>query len=198
METLEALATRAWVAESPRENPEKRYVTLTVSYEGIPSRKAWQGRFGKEITYDEVMKLEPGTLAVSHINAARGSVAIIPTDFEETYVSPEYTVLKVDSNKVNPTYLWAYLRSPEARARMLSDATGMGRTRVDWEILRHLPVPLIDDEKQRAIGKLYDEYLAGLRSATRAEESATQEINSELDLNNDWAKGRLKSAKPPR
>lgn len=198
IEPLEDLVSRVWVPESPRANPEKRYVTLTVSYDGIPARKIWQGRLGKEITYDELMRLEPGLLAVSHINAARGSIGIIPGDFGETFVSPEYTVLKADSKKVEPTYLWAYLRSPEARARMLSDATGMGRTRVDWEILRRLPVPLIDEKKQEVIGKLYDDYLAGLRSATKSEASATEQINAALDLNNEWAVGRLKSAKPPR
>jgi type I restriction enzyme M protein len=195
---LGELADPVWNPVSPKSNPDKIYVTLFIGYDGVPYRKPWRGRLGKEISYDELMIVNPGQIIVSHINGAHGSTTIIPEDFEETFVSPEYTVLKVKDDKINLTYLWAYLRSPEARARMLSAATGMGRTRVDWDVLKGLLVPLVNRHNQDQIAQHFDTQLSSLRQATTAQRTATAKINSELNLDNEWADRRLRSAKPPR
>ncbi len=196
--SLEELVQPIWESYKPSNYPEKPHITVMIGYDGVPVRKGWTGRLGKEISYDELMELQSGLLVLSHINAAHGSIAIIPKNFGETYVTPEYTILKVDKTKIHPTYLWAYLRSPEARARMLSDATGMGRTRVDWKVIRHLPIPIIKKEMMLEIAKFYDDYLLNLRRAKVSESKGIEKINAELNLNNKWAEQRLKSAKPPR
>ncbi len=195
---LEKLVEPAWEPFSPKEFPDKVFVTLYISYNGIPRRKPWRGRLGKEISYNELMAAQAGQIVVSNINAVHGSIAIIPEHFEETYVTQEYTVLRVTDRKTDPTYLWAYMRSPEARARMLSDATGIGRTRVSWEVLRTLPVPLLNRKKQADIAQHYEEYLSSLWRAAEEEHVATSDLNSALDLDNEWAVKRLRAAKPPR
>lgn len=57
--------------------------------------------------------------------------------------------------KVDPAYLWAVLRSAAVVAEWLSDATGVGRHRVEWEQLRKLKIPLLPYPEQKKIGDKY-------------------------------------------
>jgi restriction endonuclease S subunit len=47
------------------------------------------------------------------------------------------------------------LRSTAVIAEWLSEASGVGRTRVDWDILRDQKIPLLPEPKQRQIADLY-------------------------------------------
>ena len=57
--------------------------------------------------------------------------------------------------KIDTAYLWAVLPSAAVVAEWLSDATGVGRHRVDWETLRSQRIPLLSSGDQQKIGKEY-------------------------------------------
>lgn len=194
-EPLETLADPVWEPIHPKDNPERRYPMLRVGYDGLASPA--ESRLGREISYEELMVPKVSDLPVSNISAVYGSVAVMPAGLQ-AYATPEFTVLRVKPGRIEPVYLWAYLRSPEARARMVSEATGMGRTRVNWGILKSMPVPMLDARERARVIQLYENYVSALRSAMDSNEKATEQLNSALKLDNDWATKRLKSAKPPR
>jgi len=49
--------------------------------------------------------------------------------------------MRLKDKRFHPWFLWGFLRSSEVRARLLSQSTGMNRHRIDWDLLRNLPVP---------------------------------------------------------
>ncbi len=193
---LESLVDPVWEPVGPRDSPDQLFPMLRVGYDGLASTSDL--RLGREMSYEELMIPKVNDILVSNISAIYGSIGIMPTGLN-AFATPEFTVLRMkDDCPLHAIYLWSYLRSPEVRARLLSDATGMGRTRVNWEILKHLPVALLDEKRQKRVVQLYEQYLLALGEASTSESQATDLINSSLMLDNDWARKRLRSAKPPR
>jgi len=94
-------------------------------------------------------------------------------------------------------YLWSVLRSPAVIAEWLSAATGLGRHRVTWDLLKKQKVPLIAKLKRNEIAelnrkeyRLFDEMMA-------VRETATAKLGP-LDLYGEVAKDKLARAKPPK
>jgi restriction endonuclease S subunit len=98
---------------------------------------------------------------------------------------------------VDTVYLWTVLRSAAVVAEWLSGATGVGRHRVDWDLLQHQRIPLLPAAEQKKIGNFYrkaEEYQAKI-SELRAQ--AEGEL-SPLELEGEVARDRLARAKPPK
>jgi restriction endonuclease S subunit len=79
--------------------------------------------------------------------------------------------MRVKDRRFNSWFLWEHLRSPEARARLLSDATGGGRHRVSWDVLKAVPVPLGAKDVQDEIGSQVDATSCDLRFRTVRDDS---------------------------
>jgi type I restriction enzyme M protein len=181
---------------STRADPTKRFTFLKITYAGIPDEG--ETRSGKEITYESLTKVEEGCLAVSNIAVAFGSTCVIPKELAHAYISSEFTMMRLTDSRFDPYFLWGYLRSPEVRARLLSNSTGISRHRAGWEFLQDIPVPLLDETEQKRLSKLFRDGIEGSKVALRKEKEASEIINAELDLANEWATRRLKTAKPPK
>lgn len=110
-----------------------------------------------DIAKQTLTRVEAGDLVFRQINAIHGVVAVVPDGFDCLVVTNEYTVCK-PSRDLSASVIWALVRSPEARAEILLLATGIGRTRVRWDELRKLRLPVpgqdvrdrIDDAVRRA------------------------------------------------
>jgi type I restriction enzyme M protein len=111
--------------------------------------------------------------------------------------SKEFTILRPKEGvEVDTTYLWAVLRSAAIVAEWLSGATGVGRHRVDWDLLKNQLVPLLSCNEQKKIGDKYrraQEYEAEIRKI----HSQAQGDLSPLELEGKVARDRLERAKPP-
>ncbi|MFC7877318.1 N-6 DNA methylase [Isoptericola sp. NPDC057391] len=150
-----------------------------------------------DIAKQTLTRVETGDIVFSHINAIHGAVAVVPAEFDGLVVTSEYTVCR-PSTDLTASVLWALVRSPEARAEMLLLATGIGRTRVRWDELKKLRLPVpnqdvrerIDDAVQRA-NQAEDDM-----RRLRAEANRTASI--EMLLDSERSRSIIAAFKPPR
>lgn len=183
-------------AFNPKQTPDKVFTLLRVRYDGIPEEG--DTALGRELTYDRVQCPSDGDLVVSNIAAHLGSCAVIPADLQHTVLSSEFTIMRVKDDRFQPWFIWAYLRSAEVRARLLSSATGISRHRIGWGVLKDIPIPLVDSIVQEALAEQFRESMEAVRRAEKSRAQAAERLNSLLDLDNEWAEQRLKAAKPPK
>jgi type I restriction enzyme M protein len=122
----------------------------------------------------------------------------MPAEGGSWLISREFTILRPkDGVEVDTTYLWAVLRSAAVVAEWLSGATGVGRHRVDWDLLKNQLVPLLPFNEQQKVGEKYrkaQEYEAEIRKI----HSQAQGDLSPLELEGEMARDRLERAKPPK
>ncbi len=184
------------VEEQVEIRPADTYTFLRITYAGYAT--GGDDRLGKEISYEWVGRAEPEDIVVSNINAVNGATCVLPEKARNHLVTSEFTVLRVkEGADVDPMYLWSVLRSPAVIAEWLSAATGLGRHRVTWDLLKRQKVPLLAKPQRNEIAalnrreyKLFDEMMA-------VRETATTRLGP-LDLYGEVAKDKLARAKPPR
>ncbi len=177
-------------------DPEKRYRFLRISYEGRTEHG--EEALGKEVSYARVGLTCVGDIIVSNISAVYKAICVIPKGMDGLLVSNEFTVMRLKPGvDADPQYIWSVLRSTAVIAEWLSGASGVGRTRVDWEILRSQKIPLLSSKRQHEIGELYRSAEEYERQIARAREEAQAKLAS-LELEGDAARDRLARAKPPR
>lgn len=167
-----------------------------MSYAG--QAESGEVRLGKEVTYSEVSTAKSGDIIVSHINAVNRAICVLPEWAEDHLISPEYTILRPKrGSKVDTAYLWAVLRSAAVVAEWLSGSTGVGRHRVDWELLERQRVPLLPERNQREIGNYYRKIDGYQARIAQLQKDAAAELDS-LELEGHMANDRLARAKPPK
>ncbi|MFA5867816.1 MAG: N-6 DNA methylase [Actinomycetota bacterium] len=181
---------------NPKNEPSKLNTLLRVRYDGIPEEG--DKALGEELTYSKVQNPKENDIVASNIAAALGSIAVIPADLSGVIASSEFTIMRLKDARFDVWFLWGFLRSPEVRARLLSQSTGISRHRVEWDDLGAIPVPVIPIEKQRLIGKQFYDSVKEVRNAEKKRADTSFELNQSLDLSNEWAVQRLKAAKPPK
>jgi hypothetical protein len=69
---------------------------------------------------------------------------------------------------------------------------------VGWEVLKDIPVPLVDSEIQKRLGNRLKDSVETVRLAEKTRKATVNEMSGLLDLDNEWAVRRLKAAKPPK
>ena len=175
---------------------ETRYTFLRISYEGRAERG--DTALGKEVSYSKVGRTKVGDVIVSNISAVYRAICVVPVGMDDLLLSNEFTVLRLKPGaQADPYYLLSILRSTAVIAQWISSASGVGRHRVDWSMLRDQLVPLLPLPEQHRIGELYKssmEHEAGIIRDRAAIECAL----SRLDLENEDARDRMIRAKPPK
>ena len=184
------------VWEETTVQPDEQYTFLRISYEGFAERG--DERLGREISYNKIALARPNDIVVSNISAVYRAICVYPKGMDGVLITPEFTVLRIKPDvKADPMYLWSVLRSSAVIAEWLSAATGVGRHRVGWDLLKDQKIPLLDYATQKEIGDLY-------RNADRLEEESVDNRKKAaaalktLDLDCEVARDRLDRAKPPR
>ena len=139
-----------------------------------------------------------GDIVVSNISAVYRAICVVPEGMGHLLVSNEFTVMRLKPDvDADPLYIWSVLRSTAVIAEWLSGASGVGRTRVNWEILKRQRIPLLTGRRQREIGKMYRVAEDHERQALAIRERAESKLTP-LDLESTAAKNRMQRAKPPR
>jgi type I restriction enzyme M protein len=168
---------------------------LSVSYDGNAKEPEEQVR--ETIKYPQLYYARKGDLVVSHINAVNGAICVVPDKYDGAVVSPEYTVL-TPKEGINPYALWAILRSPELRAEFLAKASGMGRHRIDAEVLLSLQIPAPTNVELGTRAKAFVDAIELEEQARKLRIAAQADIESALDLTSNEAEQLIKAFKPPR
>jgi type I restriction enzyme M protein len=141
--------------------------------------------------------VRPGDIVVSHINAVHGAVAIVDDEHAGTVVTTEYSVCRVREG-FDPVIVWQLLRSPEVRADLLLSSTGIGRSRVGWENIAELRLPIVSaDLVEEVAGQLRRADMLRREAAAAAQAASTQ-LAQALNLDNGDARALLAAFKPPR
>jgi type I restriction enzyme M protein len=177
-------------------DPDERHTFLRISYEG----RAEHGEqaLGREVSYSRIGRARIGDIVVSNISAVYKAICVIPEGMDGLLVSNEFTVMRLKPGvDADPEYIWSVLRSSAVIAEWLSSASGVGRTRVDWGILRSQRIPLLPPKRQREIGELYRAAEEHERQVARTRQAAQEKLAA-LGLEGQTARDRLARAKPPR
>ena len=184
------------VSESVTLVPEQEYEFLRINYEGHAERG--EPALGREVSYGRIGRARIGDIVVSNISAVYKAICVIPEGMDHLLVSNEFTVMRMKSGvDADPRYIWSVLRSTAVIAEWLSLASGVGRTRVDWEILRKQRIPLLDGPSQQEIGAMYrtaDDHRNEVMLLRRRAENKLLPLN----LEHPGAQDRMQRAKPPR
>ena len=184
------------VSEPVKLEPDSKYTFLRITYEGRAERG--ESALGKEISYARVGRTRVGDIVVSNISAVYKAICVIQPGMEDLLVSNEFIVLRLKPGvKADPFYLLSVLRSSAIIAQWISNASGVGRHRVDWQMLRTQTVPLLPEKEQRRIGALYNSAVEHEAEIARAREAINATL-APLDLESAEALDRLARAKPPK
>ncbi|WP_048726860.1 N-6 DNA methylase [Kytococcus sedentarius] len=138
-----------------------------------------------------------GDIVFSHINAIHGAVAVIPPELDGAIVTNEYTICRPKGD-LDPRVLWALVRSVVARADLMILSTGIGRTRIDWDQVAELQVPLPSLAQQRKVIKACESAEAAERQARLLRSKAKDVVEQDWLMNSPEAERTLAAFKPPR
>ena len=176
--------------------PDERYEFMRISYAGYAERG--EVALGREVSYPKIGRARVGDIVVSNISAVYKAICVVPKGLEHLLTSNEFTVMRLRPNvDADPLYIWSVLRSTAVIAEWLSGASGVGRTRVDWDVLKYQRVPLLSYDQQKAIGDMHRRAAAQIAESRRLTEMAKGALAS-LDLEAKTALDRLERAKPPK
>jgi type I restriction enzyme S subunit len=112
---------------------------------------------GSETAYSTLYPLRTGQLVYSKLFAWEGSVAVVPSTFNDHFVSSEFPHFDVDDHCVSLRYLGHMVRSTDFCQQLSNAGTGMGqrRQRVNVDRFTDLTIPLpARDVQEDVAGKL--------------------------------------------
>lgn len=175
---------------------EESYCQLKVTYDGNVVEA--ETKFGEEISYAKLNKVEDGDILISNMGVGRGAIGLVPLYLAGHYVSNEYTILKA-ACKEEAVFYTSILRTKEILGDILTSATGLNRGRIRWKEMGMIEVPVYDKGTHRMAGVV--KAMNALWSAYDAfEKTKEQEIKSlatELCLEDTEARTRWLAFKPP-
>lgn len=106
---------------------------------------------GSETSYATLSRLRAGQLTMSKLNAWEGALAVVPKEFEGSYVSPEYPVFDIDDDKADPAYIAHLVTWPGLWDRLTPRGSMVRRKRTNPSTLLATTAPLPDRDEQRRI-----------------------------------------------
>lgn len=168
---------------------------LVVGYDGF-ARAGDEIRLSEQKSVPNLIRVHTGDIVMSNINAVHGSICVVPEHLDKMVVTTEFTIFRPQPG-VDPRVVWALLRSPEIRSEFLVTARGAGRTRVKWDTIKDIMVPVPPDNLAKTIVEDLVEAENGLRAAERLRKEAQEKIESQLSLATERAEATLQAFRPP-
>lgn len=120
---------------------------------------------GTETSYATLSELRAGQLTMSKLNAWEGALAVVPDEFDGSYVSPEYPVFEIDSNQADPAYIAHLVTWPGLWDRLTPRGSMVRRKRTNQTTLLATKVPLPRLDEQRRIAARLDSAFNRIRRA---------------------------------
>lgn len=118
---------------------------------------------GSETAYSALIRIQSGQLTMSKLNAWEGALAIVPEEFSDTYVSPEYPVFDIDRTVADPSYIKYLVIWPKLWERLTPRGSMVRRKRTNSSTLMGALVPLPDLDEQSRIAARLDSTLSRVR-----------------------------------
>jgi type I restriction enzyme, S subunit len=132
-----------------------------------------QTKNGTEFAYDRLTKIHAGEFTYPKLMAWEGALGVIPTECDGLFVSPEYPVFTIDTDRVLPEVLDVYYRTPSVWPILAeaSSGTNVRRRRLHPSAFLNLKMPLPPMAVQQQIRKarMAFEAVAGIRRDSESE-----------------------------
>ena len=168
---------------------------LRVRYDGFA--EAGDEIIASDTVYTRFYRVHANDLVTSNIAASYGSTAIVPEELDGCVVTSEFTVFRACEG-IDSRIIWLLLRSPIARADILLMSTGIARTRIRWEDMRHIRLPMPGTRISDAILERLIAAEAAEAQARENRAAATQVFQEGLLLDDEEARDVLAAFKPPK
>lgn len=135
---------------------------------------------GAETSYKSLNRLRTGRFVYSRLFAWEGSVAVVTSEFDGLFVSTEFPVFGIDTERLLPQYLSLVCRWPQFHDQLARSTTGLGlrRQRVYEDALLALQIPLPPIDEQRRIAARISEKLDRIDVLNAAQAGSMQIVGS--------------------
>lgn len=140
----------------------------------ISEQKDNQLRKGK-LQRDDIVLTTRGTIG----NVAHFKVSV---PFEQMRINSGMVILRCDPNKILPTYLYHFLRSPSFHGQVNSLRSGVAQPQLPIRDMKRIKIPLPNLTEQRRIASIlstYDELIENNRRRIRLLEQAARLLYKE-------------------
>lgn len=109
---------------------------------------------GSDTSYKKLHRLHAGQLVVSRLKAFEGAVAVVPTEFDDWFLSPEFPTFRCIDGELEQRYLAYVCRWSEFWSILAATSKGIGarreRVHADDLLRLELRVPSIDEQREVA------------------------------------------------
>jgi type I restriction enzyme M protein len=177
------------------EDSSEEVTYLVVGYDGV----ARQGEtlMASDYKGSRLFRVKANQIVVSHINAVHGSIGFVSKELNGCVITSEYTAL--DSKGVlHPKVICALLRSPEIRSELLVKASGVGRTRIEWSVMKDIVVPKPAAAMAKDLVNKMEAAEEMMRKAASLQAGVRSKLESTFELATEEAIATLQRFKPPK
>jgi type I restriction enzyme S subunit len=98
--------------------------------------------------------LQAGDVLVSTVRPNLNGVAFVPSELDGATASTGFCVIRANTELLEPSYVFHWVKSPDFIARMVSQATGASYPAVSDRIILESEIPLPSLSEQRQIGAI--------------------------------------------
>jgi type I restriction enzyme S subunit len=134
---------------------------------------AGERKTGLDFAYRTLTRLRAGDFVYPKLMAWEGALGIVPPSCDGLYVSPEYPVFALNSNRVLPETLDVYFRSPLIWPELagISTGTNVRRRRLHPKnfLAYQMPLPPMETQERLREVKAKVDSLKALQAKTAAE-----------------------------
>lgn len=112
--------------------------------------------------------VQTGDILVSTVRPNLNAVARVPEELDGATASTGFTILRPQTDHVDPAYLFHWVRTADFVAEMMRQATGQSYPAVSDKIVKASAIPLPPLEEQKRIAGILDQAAELCRLRTRA------------------------------
>lgn len=136
---------------NPKKYPEKEFVYIEINHVHVRHGTIEKNyRLGKDVTQNTLIVHE-GDLIISKRWPDRGAIAFISQEFEGALVVSEFSVLVIDTERIDKEFLYELLKSRPFLEMIDVYSTGEMSHRISENDLKHIEIPVPIKSIQRRI-----------------------------------------------
>jgi type I restriction enzyme M protein len=177
------------------EDSSEEITYLVVGYDGVA--RQGESLMASDYKGSRLFRVKANQIVVSHINAVHGSIGFVSEDLSGCVITSEYTALD-SKGLLHPKVICAILRSPEIRSELLVKASGVGRTRIEWSVMKDVVVPKPASAMAKDLVNKMEAAEEMMRKAASLQVEVRSKLESSFELATEEAIATLQRFKPPK
>ena len=129
----------------------------------------------------EQMKVSKKDILISRSGTV-GNTVIVGDELNNIVISEHALRLKIDSDKISPNYVFAFLKTNMGLKAMEASAFGSVIITLNEDLIGHIDLPILSNELQGVISEKIEEFISFSDKSTIKENQAITLIEKEIDL----------------